>query len=104
MIMKDFDNDEKNEYQLYKKEKVNDTTMKTDSKGSIAYEGEYVSITYQRRLPHARETIWKEITDPKQLSGWMNTKAIINGRSGGTINFVNSFWIPYIGRYSSLAA
>jgi uncharacterized protein YndB with AHSA1/START domain len=90
MIMKDFDNDEKNEYQLYKKEKVNDTTMKTDSKGSIAYEGEYVSITYQRRLPHPRETIWKEITDPKQLSRWMNTKAIINGRSGGTINFVNT--------------
>jgi hypothetical protein len=55
--MKDFDNDEKNEYQLYKKERVNDTTMNTDSKGSITYEGECVLITYQRILPHARETI-----------------------------------------------
>lgn len=90
MNMIDFENDEKNEYQLYKKERINDTTMKTDSKGSITYEGEYVSLMYQRRLPHPRETIWKEITDPKQLSGWMNTTAIINGRSGGTIDFVNT--------------
>jgi len=88
--MKDFENDEKNEYQLYKKERVNDTTMKTDSKGRITYEGEHASLTYQRRLPHPRETIWKEITDPKQLSEWMNTKAIIHGKRGGTIDFVNT--------------
>ncbi len=88
--MKNFENDKKNEYQLSVKEKANDTTMKTSSRGSITYEGEYAFLTYRRRLPHSRETIWKEITDPKQLSKWMKTEAIINGKSGGVIDFVNT--------------
>ncbi len=88
--MKNFENDKKNEYQLSVKEKVNDTTMKTSSRGSITYEGEYAFLTYQRKLSHPREIIWKGITDPKHLSNWMNTKAIINGKSGGVIDFVNT--------------
>lgn len=88
--MKNFENDKKNEYQLSVKEKVNDTTMKTSSIGSITYEGDYAFLTYRRRLPHPKETIWKEITDPKQLYKWMNTEAIINGKSGGVIDFVNT--------------
>jgi uncharacterized protein YndB with AHSA1/START domain len=84
-------NNENNEYQLFKEDKVCDTANKTDSKGTIVYEGEeYVSLTFRRILPHPRELIWKEITDPKQLSVWMNTKATINRGSDGKIDFVNT--------------
>ena len=88
--MNKFENDEKIELQFSAQKKVNDTTMRINSSGRILYEGEYASLTYQRRLPHPRETIWKEITDPKRLSEWMNTKAIVNGENGGTIDFVNT--------------
>ena len=88
--MKNFVNNENNEYQLFKENKVIDTTNKTTSIGRIVYEGENASLTFHRRLPHSRELIWKEITDPKQLSVWMNTKAIINRGSGGNIDFVNT--------------
>lgn len=87
--MKNFENDKINEYQLSNREQVNDTTIKTNARGRITYEGEYALLTYQRRLPHPKETIWKEITDPAQLFGWMNTNAIINGKNGGTVDFVN---------------
>lgn len=78
-----------NEYQLIKEDKAIDTANKTNSRGKIVYNGEDVSITFRRRLPHSRELIWKEITDPKQLFVWMNTKATIN-RSSGKIDFVNT--------------
>ena len=87
--MKGFENDGKNEYKLSEKGKVNDTIMKTNSRGTIAYDGQYALLTYQRRLPHPKETIWKEITDPNKLSEWMNTKAIVDWRDGGTVDFVN---------------
>lgn len=64
--------------------------MKINTSGSITYEGEYSFLRFQRILSHPTEIIWKEITDPKQLSEWMNTKAIINGKNGGTIDFVNT--------------
>lgn len=88
--MKKIENEAKNIYQLSKKDKVNDTIMKINTSGSITYEGEYSFLRFQRILPHPAEIIWKEITDPKQLSEWMNTKAIINGKNGGTIDFVNT--------------
>jgi uncharacterized protein YndB with AHSA1/START domain len=88
--MKNFENDKKLEQHLSVKEKINDIALSTKSRGGITYEKEYATLTYQRRLSHPREVIWKALTDPKQLSGWMNTKAVINGRKGGTIDFVNT--------------
>ena len=88
--MKKIENEAKNICQLSKKDKVNDTIMKINTSGSITYEGEYSFLRFQRILSHPTEIIWKEITDPKQLSEWMNTKAIINGKNGGTIDFVNT--------------
>jgi uncharacterized protein YndB with AHSA1/START domain len=60
-----------------------------ESKGIVTIEGEYATLRYERRVSHPREVIWKAITDSKELAGWMNTKAIIDGYNGGTIDFVN---------------
>lgn len=88
--MNNFENGEKFEQQLSSREKINNTAMNKRLSGRITYEDEYATLMYQRRLSVLKEAIWKKITDPTQLSGWMNTKAIINGRNGGTIDFVNT--------------
>jgi uncharacterized protein YndB with AHSA1/START domain len=64
-------------------------TMNPES-GTVTIEGEYATLRYERRLSHPREVVWKAITDPKELAGWFNTKAVIDGRNGGTIDFVNT--------------
>jgi uncharacterized protein YndB with AHSA1/START domain len=64
--------------------------MNPESKGTATIEGKLTTLRYERRLPHPREVIWKAITDPKELVMWFNTKAVINGRTGGTIDFVNA--------------
>jgi hypothetical protein len=65
-------------------------TMNSKSKGTVTIEGEYATLRYDRRLSHPKEMVWQVITDPKELAGWMNTKAVIDGRNGGTIDFVNT--------------
>lgn len=58
--------------------------------GIVTIEGGYATIRYERRLAHAREAVWKAITDPKELAAWFNTKAVIDGRQGGKIDFVSA--------------
>lgn len=67
--------------------------MNPESKGTVTIESEYATLRYERQLSHPRELVWKAITDPKELAGWFNTKAVIDGRSGGTIDFVNEWHI-----------
>lgn len=61
-----------------------------ESKGMVSIEGEYTTLRHERRLSYPKEIVWKTITDPNELVGWMNTKAVIEGRNGGTIDFVNT--------------
>ncbi len=64
--------------------------MNPNPNGKVTIEGDYVTITWQRQLPHPREEVWYTITDPKELFEWFNTRAVIEGRNGGTIDFVNT--------------
>lgn len=63
----------------------NDIASRT---GTVTIEGGYATLRYERRLAHPRETVWNAITDPKELAAWFNSKAVIDGRNGGTIDFV----------------
>ncbi|HEY7571791.1 MAG TPA: SRPBCC family protein [Nitrososphaeraceae archaeon] len=58
--------------------------------GIVTIEGDYAALTYQRRFSHPIEVVWKAITDPNELAGWMNTKAVMGMQNGGTIDFVNT--------------
>jgi uncharacterized protein YndB with AHSA1/START domain len=42
-----------------------------ESKGTITIEEDYGILTYERRLSHPRETIWKAITDTKEIFKWL---------------------------------
>jgi uncharacterized protein YndB with AHSA1/START domain len=70
----------------------NDTKNKNNNNqnGTVTMEGEYATLRFERRLAHPREVVWKAITDPRELATWFNTKAVIDGRNGGTIDFVSA--------------
>jgi hypothetical protein len=72
-------------------EKQNDRTRNAESKGTTTIEGKYGTLKYERRLSHPSEIVGKAITDPKEISGWMsNYKGVIDGYTGGAIDFVNT--------------
>ncbi len=55
--------------------------------GRVTVEGEYATLSFERRLPHPPEVVWEAITEPVQLAKWYMTKARIDGRVGGSIDF-----------------
>jgi uncharacterized protein YndB with AHSA1/START domain len=96
---------EKVERHISTNEKRNDKQSNFESKGTVTSKGEYVTLRYERRISYPREVVWKAISDPIDLAGWMNTKAVIDGRSGGTIDFVNTVsGLSYNWTYSSLGS
>ena len=57
--------------------------------GAVVREGAKAILVFRRRLPHPPEAVWKALTDPSELSGWYMTRAAIDGRPGGSIDFVS---------------
>jgi uncharacterized protein YndB with AHSA1/START domain len=88
--MKSIEIDQKVERLPITNEKQSDKPVNLETKGTVTIEGDYATLRYRRRISHPREVVWKAITDPKELVGWMNTKAVIDGRNDGTIDFVNA--------------
>jgi uncharacterized protein YndB with AHSA1/START domain len=58
--------------------------------GTVTIEGGYATLQYKRRLSHPPEVVWKAITDPKELAVRFNTKATIDARPGGIIEFISA--------------
>ncbi len=56
--------------------------------GAVVAEGEMATLVFRRRLAHPPEAVWKAITNPSELSNWYMTKAVIDGREGGTVDFL----------------
>jgi uncharacterized protein YndB with AHSA1/START domain len=88
--MKRIEMNERVEWHLFTNEKQRGKISNPESKGTVNVEGGYATLRYERRLSHPREVVWNAITDPKELARWMNTNAVINGRNGDTIDFVNT--------------
>ena len=59
-----------------------------DPTGVVVIEGEKATLIFRRHLAHPPEVVWKALTDPSELSKWYITKAVIDGKEGGTIDFV----------------
>ena len=63
----------------------------TDSEGKrvgrVDVQGEYATLVFERRFSHPPEAVWESITDPEQIAKWYMTKATIDGRVGGEIDF-----------------
>lgn len=52
-------------------------------------EGAKATLVFRRRLDHPPEVVWKALTDAAELSGWYMTRASVDGREGGSIDFVS---------------
>ena len=55
--------------------------------GQVKVEGDYATLTFERRLPHPPEVVWRPLTEKEQLARWYMTKAQLDGRVGGTIDY-----------------
>lgn len=58
--------------------------------GDLTFEGDYATLAFERRLRHPVQAVWEAITDPDRLAQWYLTKARIDARTGGTIDFVST--------------
>jgi len=56
--------------------------------GAVLMEGDRATLVFRRRLHHAPEAVWKALTDPSELSNWYMTKAVIEGREGGSVDLI----------------
>jgi uncharacterized protein YndB with AHSA1/START domain len=82
---------EKVERHLSTSEKRNEKILNTESKGKVTIEEEYGTLKFERRLSHAREIVWKAITDPKEIFRWLpDYKGTFDGYNGGAIDLVNT--------------
>jgi uncharacterized protein YndB with AHSA1/START domain len=59
-------------------------------KGTVLMEGEYTTLKFKCYIGHPREVVWNALTDPKEIALWFNTKAIIDGRKDGSIDFISA--------------
>ena len=57
--------------------------------GTIAIEGSYATLRYERRLPHPPKVVGEAITAPEQVSVWFSTIAKIYARPGGTLEYIS---------------
>ncbi len=55
--------------------------------GRVSYEGGSATLTFGRHLGHPIEDVWDAITGSDHLQRWYMTKAIIEGRKDGRIEF-----------------
>lgn len=55
--------------------------------GEVEVAGELATLVFRRRIPQPPDAVWKALTDPSELSKWYMTRAAIEGRKGGTIDF-----------------
>ncbi|HYS73569.1 MAG TPA: SRPBCC family protein [Thermoplasmata archaeon] len=55
--------------------------------GRVSYERGSATLTFERLLGHPIEDVWDAITGSDHLQRWYMTKAIIEGRKDGRIEF-----------------
>lgn len=63
------------------------TTSHTPRTGTLTFVGEYATLAFERRIPHPVQVVWEALTEPEHLARWYMTKAVIDGRTGGSIDF-----------------
>lgn len=56
---------------------------------AVVVEGTFATLVFRRRIDRPPEVVWRALTDPSGLSRWYMTKATIERRKGGAIDFVS---------------
>ncbi len=65
------------------------TASRTGKTGTVSIEGEHATIAFERRYGHPIELVWDALTNPEHLARWYMTKARLDARAGGSIDYVS---------------
>ncbi len=65
------------------------TASQRDRRGTLTLEGEHATIAFERRYGHPIDVVWDALTNPEHLAQWYMTKARLDARPGGTIDYVS---------------
>ncbi len=60
-----------------------------ERKGTVTVEGEHATIAFERRYRHPVQAVWDALTNPEHLARWYMTKARLDARPGGSIDYVS---------------
>src|SRR5437870_1397387 len=51
--------------------------------GTVTFEGEYATITFERSIRHPIRVVWEALTESEHLARWYLTRARLDAREGG---------------------
>lgn len=57
----------------------------TTPAGRVIHENGQATLLFERLLAHPPEDVWAAITGPEHLQRWYMTRAVIDGRPGGSV-------------------
>lgn len=55
--------------------------------GKLTFEGDYATLMFERRIPHPIQIVWDALTEPEHLARWYMTRARLDAREGGSIEY-----------------
>ena len=55
--------------------------------GTLTFEGDYATITFERRIGHPIQVVWEALTESEHLARWYMTRARLEARQGGSIDY-----------------
>lgn len=64
-------------------------TPHEERKGTVTFEGEHATIAFERRYAHPVQAVWDALTNPEHLARWYMTRARLDARPGGSIDYVS---------------
>src|SRR5438128_7615488 len=68
-------------------ERIQVTTPHSSRAGTVTFEGDYATITFERRIRHPIQVVWEALTESEHLARWYMTKARLDARQGGSIDY-----------------
>src|SRR5438128_11521957 len=63
------------------------TTARPSRGGTVTFEGEYATITFERSIRHPIRVVWEALTESEHLARWYMTRARLDARAGGSIDY-----------------
>src|SRR3989440_12779679 len=55
--------------------------------GTVTFEGEFATITFERSIRHPIRAVWEALTESEHLARWYMTRARLDAREGGSIDY-----------------
>ena len=63
------------------------TAGRPSRSGTVTFEGEYATITFERSIQHSIRVVWEALTESEHLARWYMTRARLDAREEGSIDY-----------------